>query len=99
MSRNDQLSTEARWGVGCLVAAAAMLGFVILLMYIAFTFDLPVWAQVLLGIGLTLGGGLLSWLIVSALGQARHKGTDARPIASVPDRPADEPPPGETDAE
>lgn len=99
MGHNDELSTEARWGVGCLIAAAAMVGLVILLMYVAFTFDLPIWAQVVLGFGLTLGGGLLTWLIVSALGQSRQKGADGPPIASVPDRPLDQPPPGETGAE
>lgn len=50
-----------------------MTGLVILLMYIAFTFDLPVWAQILLGVGLTCGGGLLSWLIVAALSQSRSR--------------------------
>lgn len=94
MPSNDQLPAEVRWGVGCLVSAAAMTGLVILLMYIAFTFDLPVWAQVALGVALTLGGGLLSWLVVSALGQNRQKLEDPY-IASVPDQP----PPGETGAE
>lgn len=94
MSRNEQMSPEVKWGVGCLVAAAAMVGLVILLMYIAFTFDLPVWAQIALGVGLTLAGGLLSWLVVSALGQARSP-ADKRPVTSVPDAP----PPGETGAE
>ena len=85
MSRNDQMSAEVKWGVGCLVAAAAMVGLVILLMYVAFTFDLPVWAQIALGVGLTLGGGLLSWLVVSALGQSRSKAADRAPISPVPD--------------
>ena len=94
MSRNDQMSPEVKWGVGCLVAAAAMVGLVILLMYVAFTFDLPVWAQIALGVGLTFGGGLLSWLVVSALGQSRSKAE--RPVVTpVPDQP----PPGETGAE
>ena len=70
------MSPEARWGVGCLIAGAAMTGLSILLMYVAFTLDLPIWAQILLGIGLTLGGGLLSWLIVTALGGSRANTED-----------------------
>ena len=80
MSRNEQMSPEVKWGVGCLVSAAAMTGLVILLMYIAFTFDLPVWAQILLGVGLTCGGGLLSWLIVAALSQSRSR--PQRPVVT-----------------
>jgi threonine/homoserine/homoserine lactone efflux protein len=72
-SGKDQMSDEVRWGLGCLIAAAAMTGFVILLMYVAFTLDLPEWAQILLGVGLTLGGGLLTWLIFTATGQSRPK--------------------------
>lgn len=99
MSGNDQLSREATWGVGCLVAAAAMTGIVILLMYVAFSFDLPIWAQIALGFGLTLLGGLLTWLIVSALNQSRQKSADRPPVRSVPDEPPNQPPPGETGAE
>lgn len=98
MGQKDQMRSELRWGVGCLVAAAAMVGAVILLMYLAFTFDLPVWAQMLLGVGLTLGGALLAWLVVSALSQSRQK--NAPTISSVPDRDLpQQPPPGETGAE
>lgn len=94
MSRSDGMSPEAKWGVGCLVGAAAMVGFIILLMYVAFTFDLPEWAQIALGVGLTIGGGLLSWLVVTALSQSRQK-TDGPPVTAVPDQPG----PGETGAE
>ena len=72
-SGKDRMSDEVRWGLGCLIAAAAMTGFVILLMYVAFTFDLPEWAQILLGVGLTLGGALLAWLVFTATGQSRPK--------------------------
>lgn len=84
MSRDEQMSPEVKWGVGCLVAAAAMTGLVILLMYIAFTFDLPVWAQILLGVGLTCGGGVLSWLVVAALSQSRSRPTGPV-VTPVPD--------------
>ena len=79
-SDRDRLSPEARWGVGCLVAGAAMTGLSILLMYVAFTLDLPIWAQILLGIGLTFGGGLLTWLIVTALGGTRPSGDDTSDV-------------------
>lgn len=72
-SDKDQMSDEVRWGLGCLITAAAITGVVILLMYVAFTFDLPEWAQILLGVGLTLGGGLLTWLIFTATGQSRPR--------------------------
>lgn len=99
MGQQDQIGPGLRWGAGCLVAAAAMVGAVILLMYVAFTFDLPVWAQRLLGVGLTLGGALLAWLVVSALAQNRQKHTP--PVAPVPDQPPvpEQPPPGETGSE
>lgn len=93
MGHKDEISPELRWGVGCLVAAAAMVGVVILLMYVAFTFDLPVWAQMFLGVGLTLGGFLLAWLVFSALSQSRQKNVPS--VTSVPDQPS----PGETGAE
>lgn len=97
MERNDQISPEVKWGVGCLVAAAAMVGLVILLMYVAFTFDLPVWGNIALGVGLTLGGGLLSWLIVAALSQSRLKAetSEGPVVVPVPDPPG----PGEPGAE
>jgi threonine/homoserine/homoserine lactone efflux protein len=91
MSSNDQMRPEVKWGVGCLVAASAMVGLVILLMYVAFTFELEVWAQIAVGVGLTFGGGLLSWLVVSALGQSRSK-AERPAVSPVPD----EPPPTKT---
>jgi hypothetical protein len=83
------MSSEVRWGVGCLVGAAATTGAVILLMYIAFTFDVPVWAQLLIGIGLTVGGGLLTWLVVMAL-ETKSRPTDGsreRVVERFPDPP------------
>ena len=86
-SDNDRMSDEVRWGLGCLIAAAAMTGVVILLMYVAFTFDLPEWAQILLGVGLTLGGGLLTWLIFTATGQSRPRPPTAPPEENVEELP------------
>lgn len=68
---SEAMSPEARWGFGCLVAAAALVGSLVLVFVIAFLLDPPEWVQVLLGIGLVLEGALLAWLVASALGRAR----------------------------
>ncbi len=92
-NRRDELSPEVRWGVGCLVGAAAITGVVILLMYVAFTVDVPVWVQLLLGVSLTVGGGLLSWLVVRALGESKARAADADPkiVQRLPRTGGDEP--------
>lgn len=87
-SPNDRMSDEVRWGVGCLVGAAAITGVLILLMYIAFTFEPPLWVQLVLAAGLTIGGGLLTWLVVTALGQskARPQGSGDGVVERFPPR-------------
>ena len=87
-----QMSPEARWGVGCLVGAAAITGMLILLMYIAFTFEPPLWVQLLLAVGLTIGGGLLTWIVVTALGESKARSQDSKD--RVVERFPDPPPPG-----
>jgi hypothetical protein len=67
----EGLSAEARWGFGCLVAAAALVGSLALVFVIAFALGPPEWVLVLLGIGLVLEGALLAWLVASALGRTR----------------------------
>jgi hypothetical protein len=61
------LRPEVRWGVGCLVAAVSMIGVLILVFFIAFVGEFAQWVQILLGIGLALGGAALAWLISSSL--------------------------------
>ncbi|MDQ3964093.1 MAG: hypothetical protein M3277_09330 [Actinomycetota bacterium] len=69
---NDRtMSAEVRWTLGCLVGAAAMIGTLILVLLVAIALRPPVWVQVGLGVGLAIGGGALTWLVVSALGEAR----------------------------
>jgi hypothetical protein len=68
---SEEMSAEARWGIGCLVAAAALIGSLALVFVIAFVLEPPEWVQVLLGIGLVLEGALLAWLVASALGRTR----------------------------
>ena len=60
-----------RWSVGCLVAAAATLGVVILVFLVSIALQPPVWVQVTLGIALAIGGAVLAWLVASALAQAK----------------------------
>ena len=90
------MSPEVRWGVGCLVGAAAITGMLILLMYIAFTFEPPLWVQLILAVGLTIGGGLLTWIVVTALGEskARSQDPDEPSEGSVVERFPDPPRPG-----
>ena len=90
------MSPEVRWGVGCLVGAAAITGMLILLMYIAFTFEPSLWVQLILAVGLTIGGGLLTWIVVTALGEskARSQDPDERPEDRVVERLPDPPRPG-----
>ena len=58
-----------RWTLGCLVAAVSMVGLLILLLLIAVALSPPTWVQVLLGVGLALGGAAFAWLVATALGQ------------------------------
>jgi hypothetical protein len=60
---------EVRWGVGCLVAAAAMVGVLALVFVIALVLQPPAWVQVVLGVGMAVGAVVLAWLVASALGR------------------------------
>ena len=73
-SEKDPLKrAEVRWTFGCLIAALATVGLLILILVVAFALEPPAWIGVLLGIGLVAGGALLAWLVASALGQS-HPG-------------------------
>ena len=65
------LPPEVRWTLGCLVAAAAMVGVVIFVSLVAIALTPPTWVNVVLGVVLALGGALFAWLVASALGQQR----------------------------
>jgi hypothetical protein len=69
----DELRPELRWTAGCLVAAAALVGTVILALLVALALQPPAWVQVVVGILLALGGGVLAWLVASALDQSRSR--------------------------
>jgi hypothetical protein len=64
---------EVRWGLGCLLAAIAMMGTLILVLLVVLALQPPAWVQVVLGVALTIGGAALAWLIASALGQSRKQ--------------------------
>jgi uncharacterized membrane protein len=59
---------EVRFGVGCLVALAAIAGSLILVFLVAFALQPPAWVQVLLGVALIGGGAVLGLLVAKALG-------------------------------
>ncbi len=82
---DQQLRAEVRWTLGCLVGAAAMIGTLILVLLVAIALRPPVWMQVLLGVGLAIGGGALTWLVVSALGEARSVRQEPGPRGVPPD--------------
>lgn len=63
------LPPELRWTVGCLVASMATVGILILVFLVAIALSPPTWVQVVLGVGLAVGGAIFAWLIASALGQ------------------------------
>jgi phosphate/sulfate permease len=65
------LPPEVRWTVGCLVASAAIVGSLVLVFLVVLALEPPTWAQVLIGVGLALGGATLAWLIAAALGKER----------------------------
>jgi hypothetical protein len=67
------LSTELRWTVGCLIASMSMVGVLILVGLVAIALSPPTWVQVVLGVGLVLGGAVFAWLIATALGQRRAR--------------------------
>ena len=71
--RGDERARDVvRWTAGCLVAAAATIGVVILVFLVAIALQPPVWVQVVLGVGLAIGGAALAWLVASAVGQANR---------------------------
>ena len=77
-----------RWTLGCLVAAVAMVGVLILVLLVAIALSPPAWVQVLLGVALALGGAALAWLVATALGQkeSQDRGKAGRDPADPPVR-------------
>jgi hypothetical protein len=63
---------EVRFGVGCLVALAAITGSLILVFLVAFALRPPAWVQVSIGVALVAGGAILGLLVAKALGGPRE---------------------------
>ena len=69
--RDEEVLTrpEVRWGVGCLVAAAAMVGLLALVLIVALVLQPPAWVQVVMGLGMVAGAVVLAWVVAAALGR------------------------------
>jgi hypothetical protein len=70
---HEQLGPTARWTVGCLVGAAAVLGTLMLVLLVALALQPPEWVQVVAGVLLAAGGALLAWMVATALGRTRGR--------------------------
>jgi phosphate/sulfate permease len=71
---NGSLPPEVRWGVGCLVAFAAIIGTLVLVFLISFALEPPAWLQVVIGVALAVGGAFFAWLVASGLGGHKERG-------------------------
>ena len=68
-----------RWGVGCALGSVALIGVAILVFLVSLALQPPTWVQIVLGIVLTLGAAVFTWLIVAAQKSSRAvKERDAR---------------------
>jgi uncharacterized membrane protein len=56
-----------RWVAAGVVAAAALLGLVVLVAMIAYALQPPGWLQMVLGVGMAAGACFFAWLLASAL--------------------------------
>jgi protein-S-isoprenylcysteine O-methyltransferase Ste14 len=77
-SRPD-VDSAVQWGVGCLVATAALVGVALMVLLLAFYLQPPTWVQVVLGVVLAVGGALLAWLVATALGRSHGQGRGREP--------------------
>jgi hypothetical protein len=65
-----------RWAAAGIVAAAALLGLVVLVAYIVYVLEPPGWLQTVLGVGLAVGAAVFAWLLAAAL--RKEDGKSAR---------------------
>lgn len=56
-----------RWVTAGAVAAAALLGLVVLVSLIVYVLEPPGWLQTVLGVGMAAGAVFFAWLLASAL--------------------------------
>ena len=62
-----QADEVMRWVTAAFVAAAALLGLVVLVAILAFALQPPGWVQMLLGVAMAGGAVFFAWLVASAL--------------------------------
>ena len=87
MDEEDPLKRpEVRFGLGCLVATAAIAGSLILVFLVAFALQPPAWVQVVLGVALIGGGAVLGLLVANALGSGRRDPPRPRPVPEESER-------------
>lgn len=69
-----------RWVAAGVVAAAALLGLVVLVAMIAYALQPPGWLQMVLGVAMAAGACFFAWLLASALRKddADPRGTQRR---------------------
>lgn len=67
-----------RWIAAGIVAAAALLGLVVLVAIVAYALQPPGWLQMLLGIVMAAGAAIFAWLLASALGKDDRPGESSR---------------------
>jgi phosphate/sulfate permease len=58
---------ETRWAISIAVGVLSMIGMLILVALVSLALEPPTWVQILLGIGLVLGGVLMTFLVATAL--------------------------------
>jgi hypothetical protein len=63
------MSSEMRWVIGIIVGLTATVGLMILVALVSIALEPPAWLQIVMGLVLVAVGGLLTWLVASALGQ------------------------------
>jgi positive regulator of sigma E activity len=56
-----------------------MTGSLILILLVAIVLQPPIWLQVTIGIGLTIGGAVFAWLLATALSRSRSQRTKSDP--------------------
>ncbi len=60
-------SAVVRWAAAGIVAAAALLGSVVLVFLIALALQPPLWVQLVLAVAMAVGAVVFAWLVAAAL--------------------------------
>lgn len=69
-----------RWVAAGVVAAAALLGLLVLVAIVAYVLEPPGWVQMVLGVAMAVGATVFAWLLASALrNDDRDRARDGSP--------------------